>query len=346
VIARDISAFQTLHPDVENVIGNFHFSLPASGGTIRLLDHRDTIIREVHYLDSLPWPMVADGGGRTLEYIENATDESLATNWFAGCMFGSPGQAYQPCSEEIIISEINYASIPTANSGDWFEIRNTGSTTRDLSGWRLRDDNWLTPYTLPEGTLLDAGASIVVCTSTDLFDAIHNNVPNRFGNMPFALSSEGEIIRVYDAADKLSFSVYYQTQTPWPTSANEGGYTLEWNANTTDVNSSDTWFEGCILGSPGTIFIPCDTTSVSNVANTNDISVYPIPASDRLYVQFPFAGDFTLKLYNMNGSLVKEEKVSRTSLARINTHSLNQGIYILQINQDNQQWNQRIIVSE
>jgi hypothetical protein len=346
VVARDLEAFQTLHPDVDNVIGNFYFSLPASGGTIRLLDHRDSIIREINYLDTLPWPLVADGGGRTLEYRLNATDPAMADNWFAGCMFGSPGQAYQPCSEDIIVSEINYASIPSANSGDWFEIRNVGNTTRDLSGWRLRDDNWLAPFTLPEGTVLEAGASIVVCASTDLFDAIHNNVPNRYGSMPFALSSEGELIRIYDSTDKLSFSVYYQTETPWPTSANQGGFTLEWNTAATDINSSEAWFVGCLLGSPGTIFIPCDTTSVSNVANTNDISVYPIPAYDHLYVQFPFAGDFILKLYNMNGSLVKEEKVSRTSLARINTRSLTQGIYILQINQDNQQWNQRIIVSE
>ena len=345
VIARDLNSFQSMHPDVDNVIGNFYFSLPASGGTIRLLDHRDTVIREVQYLDSLPWPMVADGGGRTLEFLENAIDESLATNWFAGCMFGSPGQAYEPCTEDIIVSEINYASIPTANSGDWFEIRNVGSTMRDLSGWRLRDDNWLAPFTLPDGTTLEAGASIVVCASIDLFDAIHNNVPNRFGNMPFALSSEGELIRVYDATDKLSFSVYYQTESPWPTPANEGGYTLEWNQDASDINSDEAWFAGCVLGSPGTVFIPCDTTLVADSESANAISVYPIPASDRLYVQFLNAENCTLKLYNMNGAVVREQKVSNTTLAQVNTLSLTQGIYILQITQGIQQWNQRIIVT-
>jgi hypothetical protein len=260
-------------------------------------------------------------------------------------MFGSPGQAYEPCTEDIIVSEINYASIPTANSGDWFEIRNVGSTMRDLSGWRLRDDNWLAPFTLPDGTTLEAGASIVVCASIDLFDAIHNNVPNRFGNMPFALSSEGELIRVYDATDKLSFSVYYQTESPWPTSANEGGYTLEWNQDASDINSDEAWFAGCVLGSPGTVFIPCDTTLVADSESANAISVYPIPASDRLYVQFPNAENCTLKLYNMNGAVVREQKVSNTTLAQVNTLSLTQGIYILQITQGIQQWNQRIIVT-
>jgi hypothetical protein len=344
VIARDLDAFQTLHPEVDNVIGNFYFSLPASGGTIRLLDHRDTVIREVNYLDSLPWPMVADGGGRTLEFLENASDESLASNWFAGCMFGSPGHGYEPCSEEIIVSEINYASIPSANSGDWFEIRNIGSSTRDLSGWRLRDDNWLTPYTLPEGTIIEAGASIVVCTSTELFDAIHNNVPNRVGNMTFALSSEGEIIRVYDDTDKLTFSVYYQTEMPWPASANEGGYTLEWNSTAADINSSEAWFEGCFLGSPGTIFIPCDTTSVSGYADEQPISIYPIPATAFLHVQLPTTEDCKIQLYNMNGALVLEQHVSQTIFANVQISSLTQGMYILQIQQANHQWNQRISV--
>jgi len=345
VIARDLEAFQSIHPDVENVIGNFDFSLPASGGTIRLLDHRDSIIREVHYLDESPWPLVADGGGRTLEYRADALAPSQPDNWFAGCMFGSPGIAYQPCVNEIVVSEINYASIPSANSGDWFEIRNIGNETRDVSGWKLRDDGWNTALTLPAGSVLTPGASLVICASITQFDAVHSAVENRFGDMPFGLSSEGELIRIYDEQDKLNFSVYYQTESPWPLEANEGGYTLEWNPEANDINSSEAWFAGCVLGSPGTVYAPCDTTFVQNPSLQQKLSVYPNPASGSFFVQLPTSKDCSLKLINMNGAIVLEQQLSHTSFARIACNQLSSGIYILQITQADQQWNQRINLS-
>jgi hypothetical protein len=345
VIARDLQSFQTIHPTVENVIGNFDFSLPASGGTIRLLDHRDSIVREVNYLDTLPWPMVADGGGRTLEYNEDATNPSLPENWNAGCILGSPGQAYEPCEEEIVISEINYASAPSANSGDWFEIRNVGNSTRDLSGWKVRDDDWNSYFSLPQGAILNAGESMVVCTSTGLFDAINADISNRFGDMPFGLSSSGELIRLYDETDKLNFSVHYQTEAPWPTSVNESGYTLEWNAETNDINSSLAWFAGCLLGSPGTVFIPCDTTFVNDSRLTHNLSVYPNPASGSFFVQLPSSEKSSLKLIDMSGAIVLEQQLSHTSFAHITCNQLSSGIYILQITQADQQWNQRINLS-
>lgn len=342
VISRDLASFQSIHPTVENVIGNFDFSLPASGGTIRLLDQRDSIIRVVNYQDSLPWPMVADGGGRTLEYSAGANNATLAENWFAGCMLGSPGSAYAPCEEEIVISEINYASAPSANSGDWFEIRNVGSTPRDLSGWKVRDDDWNSYFTLPQGASLDAGESMVVCSSTNFFDAINAGISNRFGDLPFGLSSSGELIRLYDATDKLNFSVYYQTTSPWPTAANESGYTLEWNPEADDINSSEAWFAGCVLGSPGTVYIPCDTTFVQNPSLQQKLSVYPNPATGSFFVQLPASDDYNLKLINMSGATVLDEQLTNTSFAHVECGALSAGIYILQITQADQQWNQRI----
>jgi hypothetical protein len=343
VIARDLDAFQSIHPEVENVIGNFYFTLPASGGTIRLLDHRDSVLREVNYLDTLPWPMIADGGGRTLEYLLNATQPSLPENWFAGCMFGSPGQAYAPCQDDIVISEINYASGPSANTGDWLEIRNTGTTQRNISGWKVRDNNWELPFTLPEGTLLDAGASLVICNTTDLFDAIHNNVPNRVGNMPFGLSESGEMIRIYDNSDKLNFSLYYQTSTPWPLGPNEGGYTLEWNAAASNVNTADAWFEGCVLGSPGTVFIPCETTSVLNLESQALITVYPNPVTSDVFIQLPFSESGEVKILTMNGETVLRQSIVQTNSIRIAMNDLAAGLYIIQINQEENQWNQRVL---
>jgi hypothetical protein len=163
--------------------------------------------------------------------------------------------------------------------------------------------------------------------------------------MPFGLSSEGELIRIYDEQDKLNFSVYYQTESPWPLEANEGGYTLEWNPEANDINSSEAWFAGCVLGSPGTVYAPCDTTFVQNPSLQQKLSVYPNPASGSFFVQLPTSKDCSLKLINMNGAIVLEQQLSHTSSARIACNQLSSGIYILQITQADQQWNQRINLS-
>jgi hypothetical protein len=170
-------------------------------------------------------------------------------------------------------------------------------------------------------------------------------VPNRIGNLAFGLSENGELIRLYDATDKLNFSVYYQTASPWPTPANESGFTIEWNSEASNVNSSEAWFAGCVLGSPGTIFIPCDTTFVQNTSLQKQLSVYPNPASGSFFVQLPASDDYNLKLINMNGATVLDQQLTNTSFALVECGELSTGIYILQITQANQQWNQRINLS-
>jgi hypothetical protein len=209
----------------------------------------------------------------------------------------------------------------------------------------VRDDDWNSYFTLPQGATLDAGASMVVCSSTNLFDVIHGGISNRFGDLPFGLSSSGELIRLYDATDKLNFSVYYQTASPWPTSANESGFTIEWNSEASDVNSSEAWFAGCVLGSPGTIYIPCETTFAQNPSLQQTLSVYPNPASGSFFVHLPVSDNFSLKLINMSGATVLDQQLTNTSIALVECGELSAGIYILQITQADQQWNQRINLS-
>jgi hypothetical protein len=64
VFAHDMASFQTQFPEVENVIGPFHFNLEGDGGTIRITNPFNEEFLAVTYDDFNPWPMVADGGGR------------------------------------------------------------------------------------------------------------------------------------------------------------------------------------------------------------------------------------------------------------------------------------------
>ena len=44
-------------------------------------------------------------------------------------------------TDPIVINEINYKSNDDFNADDWVELYNPNSTSIDLSGWQLKDDD-------------------------------------------------------------------------------------------------------------------------------------------------------------------------------------------------------------
>jgi hypothetical protein len=345
VVAHNLPLFQSLHPDVDNVIGNFDFSLPASGGTLRLLDHRDSVLREINYGDSLPWPIVADGGGRTLEFTEDALDQNNADNWFAGCMFGSPGEAYSPCTSPIVFSEINCASAPSSDADDWVEVRNVSNSPYDISGWIFKDDQDTSAFVVPQSTLLAPGEMIVLCRSLNLFDAIHPGVTNRSGNFSFALNNSGEMIRLYDEQGKLNYSMYYQTTNPWPLQANLQGYTLELLDSSANVNSAANWFAGCVLGSPGIYYTPCNPDGISEPTTDMQLLVYPNPANERIIISLPETSQHNaeLSIYDVQGKLMLKQSIIHQKNFQLNIADWTTGVYTLSLRSDNFVWHHSLV---
>lgn len=96
VVSGNLTAFQETHPFVYNVVGSFDFNLSGDGEVIQLLDDTEFVIYSAAYNDAPPWPLEADGLGRTLEFDDPNGPVEKASNWFAGCLLGSPGRAYDP----------------------------------------------------------------------------------------------------------------------------------------------------------------------------------------------------------------------------------------------------------
>ena len=258
VIVEDIDTFLMVHPDVTNYIGQFIWGFDNTFGSVKLQDNLGGLVKQINYLDSVPWPKGADGLGPSLQIIDESGNENDPSNWIASCVLGTPGEEYVPCNYDILISEINYNSSIAYNSGDWVEILNSGLSTKDISGWILRDANTGNIFVLPFGSVLEVGERLVISDSLESFTIKFPSVLNVIGEPAFHFSNGGDGVRLYEPSGLIKYSVRYNDALPWPLDADGAGFTLELIDESGNPNNADEWTAGCLYGSPGTNFtIPC-----------------------------------------------------------------------------------------
>jgi hypothetical protein len=91
VLAKDVNLFSSSHPNINNVIGPFDFSLSGGGDQVRIFNNTGILIDSVQYDDIDPWPVEPDGNGPTLELINPTLDNFLSESWAASTDNGTPG---------------------------------------------------------------------------------------------------------------------------------------------------------------------------------------------------------------------------------------------------------------
>lgn len=334
VFCSDTQRFDAIY-NISNRIGNLGYGFNNNTDGIRIFDNTNTPVLEMYYQDSLPWPIGADGFGRTLELINSSLNPADPNSWRTGCVLGSPGSAYSPCSNEtLVVSEINYKSAPAENAGDWFEIRNIGSTSINIGNYGVRNHKNELHYIIPAGTILAPQEMVVLYNTPALFIPQFPGVLNKVGPFLFGLDGDGDAIRLYDNNDKIIFSVYYDDDVPWVNTPDGFGYTLEADTNFTfsrDVNNASSWFAGCPEGSPGIKYNP-DCLGAINGELEKIVKIFPNPCADVLQIQFEEGMDeWEVELYNSMGQLISKQK----NISTWDVNHLPNGSYILSIKTSN-----------
>ena len=329
VIAKDPIAFSNVHPDITNVVGGYDFEWDNSGDDIRLFDIAGNEIIHMAYADSLGWPQGADGTGRTLELINPTADMNNPGSWFDGCIAGSPGEAYSPCNDALVFSEINYNSSAAMNAGDWVEILNTTTDDMDISGWKFLDGEDSLIYTFESGTTIPANERLVLSGDLDLFESRHPDITNVTGAFNFGLDASGEEIRLFNDHGILQFTVIYDDAAPWPYEADGAGKTLELESASGIMNNGDNWFAGCPEGSPGTIYDPdCDGVIAIEESVPASLLVFPNPAKN--YVMIAFENNYNsgrIELCNLSGQIIYETQSLENGQVIIPRNEIASGVY-------------------
>lgn len=88
--------------------------------------------------------------------------------------------------------------------------------------------------------------------------------------------------------------------------------------------------------------------SINHIKETDAVSIFPNPTTEKITVQFSQAGSFNLSLKLFNGVgktiLQKEVKHNNSSTFQLDLQTLPSGIYFLELSNKNQKWVEKIVI--
>ena len=295
-------------PNSVNVTLN---TIPADAGYIKI----STIVP-----DSLPWTGVYFHGnpvkitavanpGYTFDHWEYninlpanlLNQESVAVNiatddYFTAVFTGTAS------NNSLTISEINYRPDASLDGGNWIELHNYGNTEVNLTGWSLKSDDFYNAYSFSDGVKIPAGGYLVVAQDTQQFHSVYPTVNNVVGNLRFGFENSLDSIYIFRPNSDTLLAMQFSNEAPFPRCANGFGRTLE-NKYTTSISlDSLSWFCGCIAGSPGEAYFPCDEPVIFSEFNLGKITIAH-NAEDWIELK-----NNTDNVINFSGYTLKDEK--------------------------------------
>jgi len=246
-----------------------------------------------------------------------------------------------PTTYDLAITEIMSGSNdPNTNlSEDWFEIKNYGSTSVDLSGFSW-DDNSFNPgvSVFMSNTVIQPGESMVVwgglttheghfMGNWGLSSSIQVICSDELVNSSFpSLSSSSDAVVLFDTSStpiEICRAEYTSTTA---------GYSVEFDTNCVYLGNASAGVRGAYSSAGGDIGSPGDEAFPFNLTDQemDKIQIYPNPASTMATLQMPEAGNKTIRIINAIGQKIYEHE-TQDIVHSINTEIMYDGIYLIQV---------------
>jgi len=230
--------------------------------------------------------------------------------------------SYSTCSNvevpQLTVTKIMYhpqtsTQFPDGDDLEFMEIRNTGTSTVNLSGIYFMGTGVV--YQFPANTTLGPGLCVILASNATIFQAKYGFSP--FGQFTRHLSNSGEPLILADAFGNVIDITVYSDETPWPDADGNGAY-LRLKDTALDNSLPESW-----EASSDVI-----TSAGETVADISAI-LFPNPVSDRLTVRAE-PEISSICVYSMGGTILLMQEAG-TRETTVDMSAMSPGIYIIRI---------------
>ncbi len=227
------------------------------------------------------------------------------TTLFVAISFITSPHAVKADAPSIIINEIMYNPLSDIDGDEFLELHNTTGATIDISDWCFTEG---ITHCFNSGTTIAAGGYGVV--SPDATQTQTTYGVTTIGTYTGKLSNGGETITLTDNNTNVINTLEYDDASPWPTTPDGTGPSLELNNPTLDNTQASSWSASLLNnGTPGqeNSGVNIDLPVVTNVNHPEDVTVATTPTitanvtnatSINLVYKVMFNADQTLPMYD------------------------------------------------
>ena len=251
---------------------------------------------------------------------------------------------------KLVITEIMYNSPETTGDEEWIEVYNNGTSPVDMSGYFILDSDPLhipDPMVIPSGSIIAPGAYFTIETSTfGFFPFVPGCNVLGGGTGKFNFGNSSDQVKLYHSNGQLIDSVLYADTAPWPTAADGGGSSLTLCNPNLDNSLASSWEASLdefttlqstkIYATPGT---GCVLHTKVAPKLQNEITVYPNPTSDELYISNPANDLLEITILSAIGKPLKSLQ-SAKGIASFDLSGLPKGMYFVKMNNKTQKTTQ------
>jgi predicted extracellular nuclease/plastocyanin len=251
---------------------------------------------------------------------------------------------------KLAITEVMSGSnLPNTNaSPDWWELTNYGSDPINLEGFSWDDDRELPgAITFPNITILP-GESFVIFRGNSANEPLLDSIWGLGGKVTIISANEmnGTYPNLNQSGDKV---VLYDTSAV-PVEICKvqfvnalSGVSVEFDTNCVIIGNAQNGLRGAYTSIGGDIGSPGNVTAVFSVIDCNFLTfaIYPNPAQNSLHLNLP-EGEKHITLTSVTGVHVYQT-ISSESQIQIDLKAIPAGIYLVQVEMNNQRSVQKLI---
>ncbi len=242
--------------------------------------------------------------------------------------------SYSACSDvsvpSLVITKIMYhpqttTQFPDEEELEFIEIRNTGTTTVNLSGVYFPGTGFV--YRFPASSTLAPGLCVILASNASVFQSVYGFAP--FGQFTKHLSNSGEPLILADAFGNVIDHVEYSDMSPWP-DADGNGYYLKLASTDLDNSLAESWTASNDLIT--SIEVPYEPVSVT---------IFPNPFREFINIRSESVIT-SVDVNDINGRLVISQPGGSES-CEVNGSSLAAGTYIIRVTTGDRYHTEKIV---